>query len=274
MIRRDATNSRGEPVWILISQVEHARVSAGLARPWGAGGVQPLDPRGALLATIEHHDDGWADWERRPEVDPTHGRPYDFMEMPLEQALPIWDRSISVARCEAGPLGGWLVASHFAALLRRGRAAHPHPVAYVELSDAWLARADEHRAGWLDDWQQSNPARHTAELANRGLAQLQMFDALSLWLCCAHRKAPKTVATPDGPRLLLTPVDTGAEQNQSVVDCGQQTITVAPWPFDVPVVELSAPGRLVAAEHYAGPAELAAAPSQVVRLSWVIKPAS
>ncbi len=34
-------------------------------------------------------------------------------------------------------------------------------------------------------------------------------------------------------------------------------------------VHLTAP----AAEHYAGPAELAAVPSQVVRLSWVIKPA-
>ena len=272
MIRRDAVGPSGEPAWILISQVEHARVSAGLARPWGAGGVQPLDPRGELLATIEHHDDGWADWELRPDVDPAHGRPFDFMEMPLEQALPIWDRSIAVATREAGPLGGWLVASHFAALLRRGRDAHPNPPSYVERADGWLAGADEHRAGWLADWQRSNPALHTLELAKRGLAQLQMFDALSLWLCCARREAPKTVATPDGPQLLLTPVDTGPEQPASAAVFKQQTIAVAPWPFDVPVVELSACGRLVAAEHYAGPAELAAAPSQVVRLGWVMKP--
>lgn len=272
MIRRDGIGPGGRPAWILISQVEHAHVSAGLAQSWGGGDVQPLAPRSELLATIEHHDDGWADWERHPEVDPAHGRPYDFMEMPLEQALPIWDRSIAVARCEAGPLGGWLVASHFAALLRRGRSAHPHPASYVELSDAWLAAADEHRAGWLTDWQQSNPARHTVELANRGLAQLQMFDALSLWLCCAHREAPKSVATPDGPTLLLTPVDAGSKQTGSAADSGRQTISVAPWPFTEPAVELSAPGRLVTAEHYAGPAELAAAPSQVVRLGWVMKP--
>lgn len=271
MIRRDATGPGGEPAWILISQVEHARVSAGLARHWGAGGVQPLDPRAELLATIEHHDDGWADWEVRPDVDPVHGRPFDFMEMPLEQALPIWDRSIAVARREGGPLGGWLVASHFAALLRRGRSAHPHPSSYVELSDAWLAGADEHRAGWLADWQRSNPAQHTVELANRGLAQLQMFDALSLWLCCAHRETPKSIFTPDGPQLLLTPVDTGSKQPRPAADFGQQTITVAPWPFSVPTVELSATGRLVAAEHYAGLAELAAAPSQVVRLGWIMK---
>ena len=273
MIRRDATDADGQPAWILISQVEHARVSAELARHWGAGGVLPLEPRDELLSTIAHHDDGWADWERRPTIDPAHGRPYDFMEMPLDEALPIWDRSIAATERLAGPLGAWLVASHFCVLLRRGRDAHPHPAGYLERADAWLADAGEHRASWLAEWQQQNPARNTTKLADRGLAQLQMFDALSLWFCCADRESPKRLATPAGPSIMLSPAGGQAVDGRSDGDCIGQTIRVALWPFTLPAVELSTSGRLVAADRYADASALAAAPSQLVRLSWVLKPA-
>ncbi|MGD9646417.1 MAG: DUF3891 family protein [Pirellulales bacterium] len=272
MIRRDATGPAVEPAWILISQVEHARVSAELAQHWGAGGVQPLDPRDELLATIAHHDDGWADWEVRPSIDPANGRPYDFMEMPLDEALPIWDRSIAVAQRLAGPLGGWLVASHFAVLLRRGRDAHPHPAGYVELADAWLADNDSRRARWLAEWQQLDQAHNTAALADRGLAQLQMFDALSLWLCCAWRDAPKRIATPEGPELTLTPVAAAAGAPSNLADAQQQTIAVRPWPFAVSEVAIKAAGQSVPVGFYTDPSELAAAASQVVRLDWIMKP--
>lgn len=272
MIRREATDPDGKPAWILISQVEHARLSAEVARHWGAGGVLPLEPRDELLTTIAHHDDGWAAWEERPSIDPAHGRPYDFMEMPLEEALPIWDRSIAVAQRLAGRLGGWLVASHFCVLLRRGRDAHPHPADYVERADAWLVEADQHRARWLAEWQRRNPARHTAELADRGLAQLQMFDALSLWFCCADREAPKRLSTPTGPSIVLSPTGGQAVATRSAGGCLGQTVRVAPWPFTVPAVELSTSGRLVAADRFADASALAAAPSAIVRLAWVLQP--
>src|SRR5689334_22023337 len=94
MIRRPQPGVDSQPQWVLISQVEHARVSGELAEHWAAGALAPRDE---LVATIYHHDDGWREWEQRPDVDPEPGRPRAFTEMPLADSLVIWQRSIDAA---------------------------------------------------------------------------------------------------------------------------------------------------------------------------------
>ena len=95
MIRRNVTTENGQPGWLLISQVEHARISGEFAESWIDSPTAnvtflPLINPEELLPAIYHHDDGWQDWEKSPEVDPQTGRPLAFTEMPLEVALEIW----------------------------------------------------------------------------------------------------------------------------------------------------------------------------------------
>ena len=120
MIRREVSFADGVKHWLLISQVEHARLSGVLAEKclamFAGDGQTAARLQDELLAAITHHDDGWHEWEQVPRLDPQHGRPLSFLELSLDEALPIWDRSI-IAASEIGQLAAWTVAGHFGALL-------------------------------------------------------------------------------------------------------------------------------------------------------------
>src|SRR6056297_2161123 len=104
MIRRDVPLGSDAKAWLCITQPEHARLSYVLASAWrGFLPNAPADVREELLTAILHHDDGWAAWEADPKIDPEHGRPYGFTEMPPHDAQSLWSASIDA--CESiGPL--------------------------------------------------------------------------------------------------------------------------------------------------------------------------
>jgi hypothetical protein len=116
-------------------------------------------------------------------------------------------------------------------------------------------------AEWQRAWQAQNPAANTPMLAQRALAQLQFFDALSLWFCCAEAREPDRVETPGGPVLALWPQD-------------PTHLLLAPWPLDVESLNLEVTGRAVAVARYGSRRDLAAAPSQPVLLRWQLRPDS
>ena len=256
MIRRAEHQTAAGPCWLLISQVDHARLSANLAERWGASPVAPLHPRHDVLAAVLHHDDGWAAWEQQPEVDDEQGQPLNFTEMPLATAVDIWRRSI--AACAAfGPLAGWIVSRHFAVLLDRA-SSWEKTEAERELAGAFRREQQSQADGWLSQWQ-STQARHSAERAERGLAQLQLFDLLSLWLCCDEPSQPAAFDTPGGPAVTFSPAGT--------------TISVSPWPFTSGPFTVGITAREVEARHYGSAIELAEAPSRQVELRWQFRPA-
>src|SRR5690606_1098412 len=110
MLRRDLPLSDTPERWLLISQIEHARISGELARAWGNTEVAAvIAPQGAAdaqrrairdewLAAVRHHDDGWAGPEADPAVDQVLGRPYSFLDMPREESLGVWRDSIHLTR--------------------------------------------------------------------------------------------------------------------------------------------------------------------------------
>ena len=106
MIRRD-----GNDRWLLISQVEHARLALDLARTWGNAEVPGLPLLDWLLPAIRDHDDGWLEWEQSPTRH-DDGRPTSFTEMSAGDSVEIWSRSIQI--CASGP-------PSFAEALRRLR---------------------------------------------------------------------------------------------------------------------------------------------------------
>jgi hypothetical protein len=282
MIRRDWNDAQAPPRWILISQVEHARISGQLAEAWGGPAVPALPVREQLVAAVYHHDDGWHEWERAPSVNSATGRPRSFTEMPLADALAIWRRSIE--RCEShSPLAAWLAAGHFAALLSGGSAWQQTPPNPCQAAQEFLDQMHALRAGWLAQWQAADPARHTRETAQQALEYLQLFDALSLWLCCAAATAPLAVATPGERIVRLTPLapDSNRPTTDSAARCGAaargdtaQVFVIAadPWPFSLEGVVLDAPGDAIPAEVYGNDAQLAAARREAVSLQWRIFP--
>lgn len=230
MIRRDwPLGGERAQRWLLIRQTDHAELSAAIARDW-RGLEFPSDAvRDEFLAAVRHHDDGWADWDAEPRVDPETGRPYSFTEMPPEDSQRIWSDSIAACR-RIGPLAGWVVASHFYVLQDRRDEDFP------EWTD-WLAVVDAERSGWLAEWREMSPD-HTPELAERCLAWLRAFDWISLWLCCVCPDRPfaagaePLVVGDDAtgwPATRFTPTGEGIEHP---TDPGvAPLVEVSPWPF-------------------------------------------
>lgn len=256
MIRRDA-NENGFARWILISQVDHARLSARLAEHWGAAPFARLEPENEIVAAVRHHDDGWAAWERSPQVDPQRGRPLDFTEMPLDDALAIWRSSIAAAAA-IGHLAAWMVSGHFSALLRRSdHLQADSPAGAAHKAAEFLAEEDVSRSRHLEAWIAADRRRHNAEAARRALSWLQMFDWLSLWFCCAERTKSLEEEPPGSPPLTIRPVGGGRFQ-------------CSPWPFDAEELVVESPGCSVPAAQYADATALAAAPSRQVTLRWIL----
>lgn len=95
MIRRDIDNG-----WLLISQIEHARLAYDLALAWGNERTSGLPLVEWLLPAIRGHDDGWFEWEQSPRLK-QDGVPMSFTEMPAGDSVEIWSRSIE--SCASGP---------------------------------------------------------------------------------------------------------------------------------------------------------------------------
>jgi len=282
MIRRDIDLGDGRACWLLVSQVEHARLSAVLAERCldhfgkssfaSAAATQIESTRRELLQAIARHDDGWAEWETQPGLDPKRRRPLSFRELPLGQSLVNWEGSIQSA-ADVGPLAAWVVSGHFAALLETSEKDRDWGA-----SAKWLAKTADQRVAWLAEWQALNPAQHTTQLADEALVWLQTFDLISLWICSvcpagseevsqwpeAHHIEPGHI----GPGM---PLDTRIGPDPAADISERGVVTVDPWRFDVPELAIELPAQVVPVCQYQNTGELLAAyvPHQ---LRWRLTP--
>jgi hypothetical protein len=177
--------------------------------------------------------------------------------MKIDDSRAIWTGSIDGA-ARAGSLEGYLVAGHFCALARRAAAWKSADPAWRR-AEQFIEHYEDRMPTWLAAWQAENPVSNTAAVARLALAQLQFFDSLSLWFCCAEASDPDRVVTPGDVELSLIPED-GSH------------VRLVPWPLEVARLNLEVPGRIVEARHYSSRAALAAAPSQPIRLAWELQP--
>jgi len=259
MIRRD---DRGD--WLIIEQVEHARLAGELARVWGdeRAGLFALFPK--LVWGVSHHDDGWSAWDVAPRLHPQTGYPRSFLEMRMRDSTAIWTRSIAV--CSADPLAGVAVSRHFCHLAEQVRDSGRADADDRESIDRFLGEQSVVQMGLADE----APANGTGVGANesleksfdRGFRTVRFFDRISLWLCCAPRQQPEQLAVPLGETVTLSPKNPAQ-------------IAIEPYPLRVDSLLLETPARRLVARRYANDAELQtallAAPTE--RLSWTISPA-
>ena len=257
MIRRDWTETDGSRQWLLIDQIKHAGLAGQLAETWRGEAHCSLEPRGEILQAVIHHDDGWALWDSAPGIDANTGMPSNFNEMLLGESLAIWRHSITAAQ-RWGNLAAYAVAGHFCALLRRFDSWQKSP-AKEQLARKFLDYYDRQMGVWLAGWQPHDQTEDPEVIAERGVAWLQFFDALSLWFCCAERTSPESFVAPGGTRVTFTPMN-------------GQRVAVDPWPWPQRDLKLGVSGRKVAATGYADAKALADAPHEPVTLAWRLEP--
>lgn len=260
MIRRDATKENGQPVWLLIAQSEHASLASFLACHWAEFPGLSKPAQEQLLAAILSHDNGWDVWEKSPELDLEHGRPYQFTEMPGTTVLPIWTRSIDA--CESlGPLAGYAASGHFSALLEHHRVRLTAANDRAE-AERFLGDEAKRRARCEAAWRSKHGDGEAAAL-QLAVGYLQSFDAISLWFCCAPRDEPFEIAVPLGSERVIRFSPRKGEAAE---------IVIAPWPLSVPTAELTAEAELVLAVKYKNREAFVAAPAERTLLSWRLAP--
>ena len=261
MIRRDAQAADGSPRWILIPQIDHARLAGDLADAWHFGrAVEPI--AADIRHAARHHDDGWADWDLAPGVDAS-GVPVNFDAMRLADALSIWQRGIELSTIHS-PLAGYLTAGHFCRLLARFDSSRAR-AANRPLGERFLADQAANMDALLAAWQSADQPARTRPLAELGVSLVQLFDAASLWFCCAPRHQPWEARLPEGPQWTFTP-RAGSNTSAEAVPAAQ--VSLEPWPLDRQSLTLRAAGRSVPAARYRGAEELAAMPGEPVELVW------
>jgi hypothetical protein len=254
MIRRDDGRD-----WLLISQVDHAHLAGEIAALWGNESVPALPLPEWLVPAVRDHDEAWREWEHSPSIDPDNGKPREFLEMTMPEATQIWSRSISA--CDRRPMSRLWVSRHFQYLARLALDSRKDVREDVAALESFLAeQAEVERVDRAAYGSRPELGGRYDEVAEQGFRFVQMFDRMSLWLCCATRSKPQDFSVPGFGAVRFTPQPDGS------------TFVAEPFPLSVDELSLSVPARRIPAKIYESDANyrkaLAAAPVEMLR--WVI----
>jgi hypothetical protein len=203
---------------LLIGQPDHAALSAAIMDAWRADGLPEHPARALILYATHEHDNGWTEEDAAPIVEVATGRPHDFISAPDAVKHAIWPRAL--ARIGAhNPLAAALIARHALHVYRRHRAQADWQPFFDEITGA--------REELLVLGGASAAERERLETDYRFLF---LGDLLSLIFCNGWTD----VVDAEGYRVVLT----------------DETLSVAPDPFDGRTLELEVPARRIPARRY------------------------
>lgn len=160
----------------LITQPDHAHLSAEVLSLWREDGL-PANPRRAeLLFAVREHDNGWRETDAAPRWDPDRRRPHDFLSLPEEERFAVWRRGIG-RFAASRPYAALLVAHHALAL---GEHRQDRQDRGGRSGGGWrefLDEVEELRAGLVD------AAGAPAAAVEADYRFLAIADLLSLVVC-------------------------------------------------------------------------------------------
>src|SRR5262245_49386437 len=97
--------------------------------------------RNAILLAIGEHDNGWAEEDAAPTIDPASGAIADFVSVPLSVRHAVWPRG--VARLADQPWAAALVAQHALTVYDRFRNVAEWASFFREMEEARDAMVHE-----------------------------------------------------------------------------------------------------------------------------------
>ncbi len=221
---------------LAITQTTHAWVSGQMAHSWGNDRFGTVEPREAVLLAAEQHDIGWTAWEPEPTLNPETGKPHGFLELPPELHLSrIWS--------QAGPLAlltnryaAMLVSMHGSGLYGRFRgdpeAAGGLAAPFLQEQDSFQSRLIESLSG--------DPIYApfvTDEAITRNRRLIALWDRMSLNFCWGMTESMTIDDVPmaHGSGSIVIEPRPGKPDH----------ITIDPWPFSCPELDLIFEGRLL-----------------------------
>jgi hypothetical protein len=232
---------------LVVRQPDHGIQSGEFARHWGNEATPPFAPREPVIESGTRHDNGWADWEARPTLDPETGKPWQFFILSPHEHVPLYRRGIRQA-AEYDPYTGLLVSMHGAGLYndRYGtfRLAEQHFSASERaLVDEFLAEQALFQQSLADRVRGRDQHTHitTDPQVWYNYLLLQVWDRLSLQyafrLAADGEIAP--LPRPDGPSAALR-----------CRHAGDLSLILDPYPFDESPCTFPLEARLLPDQPY------------------------
>jgi hypothetical protein len=231
---------------LLVTQPDHAHFSGELLSLWRAGGLPDHPRRDDLLFAAREHDNGWREADAAPRWDAGAGRPHDFITLPRQDRIELWERGVCRFATER-PYAALLITRHALNLFggRRGE----------EEWDRFLDFLDDFEGSLLEE---TGAGREELE-ADYPL--IDLADLISLTACTRRREPIER----HGVRVVPTPANA--------------TVGLDPFPL-AGATTFRVPCRRVPARAYRGDADfgggLAAPPGgeRTLRIAEAVSPES
>ena len=190
----------------LITQPDHAHLARRIMEPCVPLAARPR--RDAILHAIAEHDNGWAEEDAAPTVNPETGQIADFVSHPLRARHAVWPRG--VARLADDPWAAALVAQHAITVYDRFR---PDAVWTPFFAGMETARDEMLRASGmpLDDLVADYPFVRLADLISltfcTGWTDPQRFGD---WM--VQLSGTRVIVTPDAFGGMTIPIEIKARE--------------------------------------------------------------
>jgi len=235
---------------ILIRQTDHALLSGYFALAFGNKVFSKPEPFESFCLAASEHDNGWSEWELLPQIDPKTFSPYNFMSIPTEEHIALYQRGIErVVRTDR--YAGLLVSMHCSGLYDKTRATMPgYSAKYVRANESQIVsefmqrlrlqqlrlkvdlRGDSLTKSYADD-----------KALQVNLQRLEALDRLSLYFCLA----PLDGYTIDGVPMNAN----SAEADWDLQPAGSNCVSLNPYPFAKDPLPISILARRVPKRRYA-----------------------
>jgi hypothetical protein len=235
---------------ILIRQTDHAVLSGYFARALGNKLFSRPEPFESFCLAAAEHDNGWNEWELLPQIDPKTFAPYNFMSIPTEEHIALYQRGIErVVRADR--YAGLLVSMHCSGLYDKTRATMPgFSAKYVRTSESqlvsdFLQRLRLQQLRLKVDLRADPLTKDfaTDQVLQANLQRLEALDRLSLYFCLAPL---------DGATIDAVPINTnGQEADWDIQPAGRNIVSIRPYPFAKDPLAISILARRVPKRPYA-----------------------
>jgi hypothetical protein len=209
--------------WQVVMQPDHAALSGQIAEQWGNGELAAPQPAQGVRIASRRHDDGWAVWERAPQLD-ANGDPATFFKTHIPSHLAFWRAGVA-AITEHDPYAGLLVSMHGAGIYRGRYGTQP------EMKMALAGDVEELVDAFVAEQEAAYPQRRADLGADEAETWtnyrfLQVFDRLSLFFCMSDPEAAGSATIGSVP----TDYD-GGETTLAVEGTAPFRVALDPYPF-------------------------------------------
>lgn len=218
-------NDQSNGALTLIAQTEHSHFVGELAAHWGNADFARPEPYDSVVRAAVFHDYGWLRYETGPLINPSTGRPYQFLELPFSQ-----EQTDSYQWCidwltSIDPYSGLIVSMHRTGLWQNRYGTMTYPAGKYDLKGLRPEIQE------LIDRNQARQEQARQELADEKIwtnyRLLQVWDLLGLYFCCQKpcddyiEPVPLSYAGDGSPgvRMTMQPV-------------GEGCVRFDPYPFD------------------------------------------